>query len=178
MASWIVRCRYKGQIDVSSRFWQEAVAAISWDDGIHGIYQSLLDFRSRENLAAILREVYPEASQRQRNAWELDLWLFSRQIKPGDLVVTNPSPINRTPVLLGRCTRSYFFEWGRLTGRFEPEQRDYTFPHFIGVEWLREVPHRLLPPRPVGMLRNRSIRTVQDISEYTGELEAILRSSG
>ena len=60
MASWIVRCRYEGTVDISDWFQRESVAAISWDTGAtYSLNQSLLNYPSPEALSGALRDAYP-----------------------------------------------------------------------------------------------------------------------
>ena len=182
MASWIVRCRYKGQIDVSDQFLRESVAAISWD--LDGLTESLLNFPSKEHLRIRVQKVFRDRPNRW-NDFTDTLWQFSREIVEGDLIVTNPSPINRTPVLLGRCTKSYFFQWGRVVAANMPpalKNGHGRFPHLIGVNWLREtapptvrlIPRGDLPSPLAGRLGVQSRYTVQNISEHTQALEGLI----
>ena len=100
------------------------------------------------------------------------LWQLWHQIRSGDLVVTNPSPITRAPVLLGRCTGSYYFDWAQSWGRFRG--RDFHFPHRIDVAWLGSITHRRLPDALSAKLRRRG-RTVKEISDHSMALEDLLR---
>ena len=121
-----MRCRYMGNKDVSTRFREESVAAISWDTGVtDALNRSLLDYASPATLADDIRDGYPEYPKKWP-LWGTTLWQFSQEIYLGDLVVTNQSPITRAPVILGVVSEDYYFECGQPWGAYA--SRDIRFP--------------------------------------------------
>ena len=169
-----LRCRYQGNsdIDVSHHFLEESLAAISWDNGEMGRFmESLLNFPSEHALEIALREGWPRHFSPSHPR---QLWQFSRCISERDIIVTNPSPKETRSVRVGFCTKGYFFEVGRIKGQRTPRSRVFNFPHLVKVEWSQEsITHHRLPGQLARKLQLRG-RTVEDISEYTQELERLL----
>ena len=174
MGSWIVRCRYMGEICISHQFVGKRVAALSWDTGrTSALNQSLLNYDTFQELRYAVQEAYPQYP----NRWDPDarvFWQFSREVRRGDLVVTNPSPCigpNPAPIRLGRCSRSYYFlenacPWGQYDGDC------FRFQHRIEVIWLGGSIRRDELSREVNRKMGRG-RTVVNLRKYGAELEIL-----
>lgn len=98
MAVWMVRAGAYGEQEAIAL--ENGAAVIDW----RGL-PDLSGVRTREDLAALCRRTYPDASDRQIANWVGKVWAFRERIKEGDLVVL---PLHmRAALAIGRATGPY-----------------------------------------------------------------------
>jgi restriction system protein len=121
MALWLVRAGRFGEREDYAL--SKKVAVVGWDE-----LPNLLNYANRKDLENSLKEIYPDAQSRKLKLWEGMLWKFSREIKPGDIIVL---PLKARPVI----------SFGEVTGQYgyDNENPDGA-KHFIPVHWLKEFP--------------------------------------
>ena len=100
MAIWLVRAGRKGEREAFAL--EEGVAAVGWD-GLPDI--SAID--SREQLAELMRQSYPDAKPQKVQNNVAQVWAFARTIALGDLVAL---PLKgRSAVAFGEVTGGYAY---------------------------------------------------------------------
>lgn len=119
------------------------MAIIGWSE-----LPDLSQVKTREDLAKLMQETYPDQNQRRLNNWIGQVWAFRDRIQSGDLVVL---PLKtRSSVAIGKVTGAYAY----LTD--EQGIRIHTRP----VQWLRTDLPRPAAQRPrrtgCATRRNRS----------------------
>lgn len=121
MALWLVRAGSKGEQE--DYVLENNIAAIGWDE-----LPDLSEVSSKEELATLLEQAYPDASPKTRLNWLSQIWPFCCEMKKGDLVAL---PSKKRPVI-------YF---GKVMGPYRyapknPEGAKHTRP----VNWFEEIP--------------------------------------
>lgn len=116
MAAWVVRGGAEGE----SEEWNlaNAFASVRWSQ-----IPDLSHCASRDEVARLVAEAFPDATAAKRGASTGQLWAFSHSIRPGDVVVM-PLKTQRGMLAIGRCTGKY---------RFDPTQPAHR--HLLPVEW-------------------------------------------
>ncbi len=117
MAFWMVRAGRHGE---SEQFaLAEGVAVIGWDD-----LPDLSTVQSRDDLAQLMQQTYPDKGARVLGNWTGQVWAFIREIKTSDLVAI---PLKTTSTIaVGEVTGEYQH---RITGHAESL-------HLRPVKWL------------------------------------------
>jgi len=126
MAVWMVRAGAHGEQEAIAL--ENGVAVIDWRD-----LPDLSGVKTREELAALCRKTYPDASDKQIANWVGKVWAFRDRIKKDDLVVL---PLHtRAALAIGRATGSYQYRADL------PEGARHTRP----TKWLRtDIPRNAL----------------------------------
>jgi restriction system protein len=123
MALWMLRAGRHGEYE--DRFLSASRIYLTWGDTV---CEDARGFTSRADVAQMLRERWPQASQGKVRNHAGQLWAFLRTMKPEDLVVV---PSKKTSVLhFGVINTDAQFD-----GAAEPDYR-----HYREVTWLRDVP--------------------------------------
>lgn len=120
MAVWLIRAGSHGEYE--QKFIQEGRAYVTWD----GLDVNLLNLSSRQELAAIMIERYPDAKPKAITNWVSQVWPFAHEMKKGDYVIL---PLKTQPAIcVGEIDGDY---------QFEPSGPDPYF-HWRKVKWLAE----------------------------------------
>lgn len=118
MTAWLSRAGKHGEREQVAL--DEKIVVVGW-----GALPDLSDVSSRDDIAALLREAYPEDGDKRVINHVAQLWAFRSTMQEGDLVVL---PLKSVPaVAIGRVTGGY---------QYRPElppNANHTRP----VEWLR-----------------------------------------
>jgi restriction system protein len=122
MALWLVRAGRHGEGEGVAL--QQNLAVIGWRE-----LPDLSGITARDELAALLRSVYPNAAPKKLSNWESQIWPFIQVIAPGDLVAL-PLKTQSGTVAIGRITGPY-----KYCADLPPEAK-----HSRAVEWLKEIP--------------------------------------
>lgn len=117
MAAWVIRAGAQGESEAFNL--ANSCASIAW-----GGIGDLSGHRTRDDVALVVAEAYPDASVPVRGATTGQLWAFSHSIQPGDIVVM-PLKTQRGMLAVGRCAGPY-----RYDGDQEPIHR-----HLLPVVW-------------------------------------------
>ena len=121
MALWLVRAGRHGEHE--QRFLTEGRVYLTWD----GLNRDLRKGRTKEELAGLLKEVYPNtAANRLRNHLG-QIWAFSHRIQHGDWIVL-PSKLKRAKIHIGECTGDYVFD----------ANAESPYNHYRPVRWIAE----------------------------------------
>ncbi len=117
MALWLVRAGRRGEREDYAL--ERSVAVIGWDD-----LPDLTGVKTREDLAALMRETYPGEGENKLRNWTGQVWAFRDSIKGGDLAVL---PLKRrAAIAIGRVTGEYVYTAGEVSNHVRP------------VDWLRK----------------------------------------
>lgn len=92
----------------------------------------LTDAHTREDVDAVVNEVYASHSQGARTNVTAQLWALRGRVETGDLMVL-PMKTTRA-IALGRVTSTY-----RYLGENDPGER-----HVVDVDWQRQVPRSMI----------------------------------
>src|SRR4051812_5260739 len=121
MALWLVRAGRHG--DRESVALDQGLALIGWEE-----MPDLSQTKSREALATLLRQTYPDAKPKRLLNWESQLWPFLSTMKEGDIVAL---PLkSRAAVAFGRVKGPYQYR-----PDLPPDAR-----HTRPVHWFKELP--------------------------------------
>ena len=121
MTLWLARPGKYGEREQMAR--EKNLAIIGWEE-----LPDLSQLKSREALARLLKETYPDEKNKTLINWESQLWSFSKTMQVGDLVAM---PLKARPVIVfGTVTGSY---------KYEPDFPE-RFKHTLPVRWEREIP--------------------------------------
>lgn len=124
MTLWLVHAGKYGEREQMAR--EKNLAIIGWEE-----LPDLSQLKSREALARLLKETYPEEKNRTLSNWESQLWSFSKTMQVGDLVAM---PLKARPVIVfGTVTGSY---------KYEPDFPE-RFKHTRPVQWKHEIPRSM-----------------------------------
>ena len=121
MAVWLVRAGSRGETETFAL--EHGVAAIGWDElpDVSGI-------ASREQLADLMRQTYPDAKPQRIQNSVAQVWAFARTIAVGDLVTL---PLKRrSAVAFGEVTGGYAYRSENPAGA----------RHVRPVRWHPEIP--------------------------------------
>ena len=80
MAIWLVRAGEHGEREDAAL--QKGLAIIGWED-----LSDLSALKTREELAQLMKDTYPDESPKRLINWTAQVWAFRDRIQPGDLVV-------------------------------------------------------------------------------------------
>jgi restriction system protein len=118
MTFWVIRAGKHGETE--NYALEKNVAAVGWDE-----VSSLAKIQSRDDVSALLDQIYPEQKSTTKNVWTGELWAFKERIKVGDLVAI---PLKtRAAIAFGTVTGPYqYVEKGPSGGT-----------HQRPVRWLR-----------------------------------------
>ena len=117
MAIWLVRAGQHGEREEVAL--KKGMAVIGWED-----LPDLTPVNSREALAQLLKDTYPDEGPNKLANWRGQLWAFRNRIQKGDLVVL---PLKRrSAIAIGRVTGEY---------AYLPEGSDGV--HTRPVKWLK-----------------------------------------
>ncbi|MFG1860806.1 CBS domain-containing protein [Microbispora bryophytorum] len=118
LRAWLVRLGENGQRENVAL--NEGQAILGWSN-----LGDLSTCESRTDIAAVVKENYPDAEKATLSNWTGQLWRFLREIREGDLIVC---PLKtRQTIAVGRVTGPY-----RYQGDADP-----GFRQVRPVEWLR-----------------------------------------
>jgi len=118
MALWLVRCGKHGEFE--SRFLQDGRIYLTWDE----LAADLGDVGTREEVRAILKEVYPSASQAKLSNHTGQIFAFLQRMQPGDWIAV---PSKHKPAI----------HVGEITGTYEfCGTEDLEFRHSRRVKWI------------------------------------------
>lgn len=117
MAIWLVRAGKHGEREEAAL--QKGLAIIGWDN-----LPDLSSLNTREELAQLMREMYPDESSKTLINWTGQVWAFRERIQPKDMIVL---PLKkRSAIAIGQVTGPYQY---RSDG-----QDGY---HTRSVKWLK-----------------------------------------
>jgi len=157
-AAWLTRGGEAGERE--ERALAEGLVFIGWPE-----LGDITGCTGREDLREAVREAYPEISDKIIGNWTGQLWRFTQQMQPGDLVVM---PMHTSP---GRVAI------GQITGPYEYRPaEDPGFRHVRRVTWMRtDVPRESFQPdlrNSIGSLltvcelaRNNAASRIQHLAE-------------
>src|SRR5437868_4152350 len=98
MAIWLVRAGGHGEHEETAL--QKGIVVIGWDE-----LPDLSAVKSRESLAQLMKETYPDDSVNRLTNWTGQVWAFRDRIQPGDLVVL---PLKtRSAIAIGEVNGPY-----------------------------------------------------------------------
>ncbi|WP_063819345.1 hypothetical protein [Herbidospora cretacea] len=115
--AWLVRLGSTGEREEAALSSGHVILGWSELDDLSGC-------ELREDLATLVAQAYPEASKAVRSNWTGQLWRFTKEMRPGDFVV---SPLKNGKVAIGEITGDYLFD-----ASAEPE-----FRQLRPVKWHR-----------------------------------------
>lgn len=118
MAIWLTRAGKHGEFE--QRFLDEHRIYLNWDK----LNQDLGGLTTKEELAKVLREVYPESSAGRLRAHLGQIWIFAKRMQVGDWVAM-PSKL-KPAVHIAEITGAYQFE----------AKEEGLFQHFRSVKWI------------------------------------------
>jgi restriction system protein len=117
MSIWLVRAGEHGEREEAAL--QKGLAIIGWEQ-----LPDLTTVKTREALAQLIKDTYPDESSKRLINWTGQLWAFRDRIQLNDLVVL---PLKtRSAIAIGRVTGPY---------RYEADGKDGF--HTRGVKWLK-----------------------------------------
>jgi restriction system protein len=117
MAVWLVRAGKYGQREEAAL--EKSMAVIGWDE-----LPDLTPIKSRDALAQLLKQTYPDDGPNTLANWNGQLWAFRDRIQKNDLVVL---PLKgRSAIAIGRVAGAY---------SYQPKGTDGY--HTRPVKWLR-----------------------------------------
>jgi restriction system protein len=106
---------------------EQNLAIIGWEK-----VGDLARFQNRDELLAALKAAYPEESMPTLTNYAGQLWNFSKEIKPGDLV---GMPLKQRPHIA----------FGEVTGPYEHRpDLPPSYRNTVPVRWLKEIPRSQL----------------------------------
>lgn len=157
-AAWLTRGGEGGERE--ERALAEGLVFIGWPE-----LGEITDRTGREDLREAVRDAYPEISEKIISNWTGQLWRFTQQMQPGDLVVM-PTHTNPGRVAIGQITGPY---------EYRPAE-DSGFRHVRRVTWMRtDVPRESFQPdlrNSIGSLltvcelaRNNAASRIQHLAE-------------
>lgn len=127
MTLWLVRAGRYGEREQMAR--EKNLAIIGWEE-----LPDLSTIKTREALAHLLEETYPDEKSRTLSNWEGQLWPFIKTMQVDDLVAM---PLKQRPVIVfGTVSGSY---------KYEPDFPD-RFKHTRPVQWKHEIPRSKIDP--------------------------------
>lgn len=98
MAIWLVRAGQHGEQEEAAL--EKGMAVIGWEE-----LPSMKNVKTREDLAQLLKETYPDQGPNTLANWRGQLWAFRERIQKDDLVVL---PLKRrAAIAIGRVTGDY-----------------------------------------------------------------------
>src|ERR1700687_3054051 len=116
MSIWLVRAGEHGEREEAAL--QKGLAIIGWEE-----LPDLTAVKTREDLAQLIKDTYPDESSKRLINWTGQVWAFRDRIQLNDLVVL---PLTtRSAIAIGRVTGPY---------RYEADGKDGF--HTRGVKWL------------------------------------------
>jgi len=117
MAIWLVRAGEHGEKEEFAL--QKGIAVIGW-----GEIPTLSAIKSREDLARLVKDTYPDQSSKRLINWTGQLWAFRNRIQIDDLVVL---PLKRRSAIA----------IGQVTGPYEYRSDGEDGYHARTVKWLK-----------------------------------------
>jgi len=101
MAIWLVRAGRHGEREEAAL--EKGMAVIGWEE-----LPDLTPIKTREALAELLKETYPDEGPNRLANWNGQLWAFRDRIQKDDLVVL---PLKRrSAIAIGRVTGGYSYQ--------------------------------------------------------------------
>ena len=117
MAIWLVRAGGHGEREEAAL--EKGMVVLGWDD-----LPDLSAIKSREALAQLLKDTYPDEGPNKLSNWNGQLWAFRERIQKDDLVIL---PLKRrSAIAIGRIAGAYSYQAGGTDGY-----------HKRPVKWLR-----------------------------------------
>jgi restriction system protein len=121
MALWLVRAGSHGEREATAL--EQGIALIGWEE-----LPDLSRIQTREGLAKLLKQTYPDEKHKTLLNWESQIWPFLGVIKEGDRVAL---PLKtRAAVAIGKVKGPYQYR-----PQLPPDAR-----HTRPVQWLKELP--------------------------------------
>ncbi|HEU0123959.1 MAG TPA: restriction endonuclease [Bryobacteraceae bacterium] len=100
MAIWLVRAGQHGEREEAAL--EKGLVIIGWED-----LPTLSGVKSRDDLAQLLKDTYPDQGPNTLSNWRGQLWAFRDRIQKDDLVVL---PLKRrSAIAIGRVTSDYTY---------------------------------------------------------------------
>ena len=117
MAIWLVRAGGHGEREEAAL--EKGMVVLGWDD-----LPDLSAIKSREALAQLLKDTYPDEGPNKLSNWNGQLWAFRERIQKDDLVIL---PLKRrSAIAIGRIAGAYSYQAEGTDGY-----------HKRPVKWLR-----------------------------------------
>jgi len=149
--AWLIRAGGRGEHAES--FIKSEIAAVDF-----GHLGDLSEVSSRDEIVELVKEDWPESSDREAGARADQLWAFRSEIRRGDLVVT-PRRTNSS------------FALGTVTGQYWYRHDSDTMRHAVSVDWKpNDVPRTAVRQDLLESLSNPRYRWT--INSITSEEEA------
>ena len=157
--AWLVRGGERGEREEVAL--REGLAIVGWEE-----LGDISGCGSREGIREVLRQTYPEVADNVISNWTGQLWRFSEQIRPGDIVVM---PLH---------TRAGQVAIGQVSGPYEYRHEESPgFRQVRTVKWLRtDLPREAFRPdlrasissllTVCGITRNDAARRVAFLAEH------------
>jgi len=120
VALWLVRAGRHGEYE--ERFFGTNRIYITWD----GLDRDLGKCKSRDDVFAVLREVYPDSGKNKLENHARQLWAFVHQMKPGDWVVIPRK--TKSAITVAEVVGPY---------TFDPQAED-PYYHHRDVKWIEQ----------------------------------------
>ena len=120
MALWLIRAGKHGQHEL--KFLADSCIYLCWD----GLHHDLAPMKSRDEIADVLREVYPNNSEGRIKHHSRQIWTFVKRMNAGDWVVV-PSKLN--PVI----------HVAEITGDYvHVPDAENPYYHYHEVKWVEK----------------------------------------
>ena len=149
--AWLIRAGGRGEHAES--FIKSEIAAVGF-----GRLGDLSEVSSRDEMVELVKEDWPESSDREVGARADQLWAFRSEIRRGDLVVT-PRRTNSS------------FALGTVTGQYWYRHHSDTMRHAVSVNWKpNDVPRTAVRQDLLESLSNQRYR--RTVNSITSEEEA------
>lgn len=128
MALWMMRCGRRGQYE--AKFLGDRQVYLTWDR----LPRNLAELDSKEQVRAVLEEVYPESPRGKISNHTGQVWSFLRRMERGDWVVV---PSKLKPAV----------HVGEIAGECQYDQSaESQFRHSRPVKWIaQDVPRSNFP---------------------------------
>ncbi len=125
MGLWMVRAGKHGEQEQAAL--EHGLIAIGWND-----LPDLSTFKSKEDLARVYGEFFPDEKPKAAIIAVSQLWRFVHGIQKGDMVVL---PLkSESSIQIGRITGSYAFK-----------EFAENVKHIRSVEWIKKLPRATFP---------------------------------
>ncbi|RDU37114.1 restriction endonuclease [Neobacillus piezotolerans] len=154
---WMVRA---GDYNELIPTWKEqGLASIGWPQ----LGNPRL-FSSKEDLERKAQKIYSDSKPNSIRSWVGQVWRFSREIRPGDRVITYSK--EKREYLIGSVLEGHFFD---------NQIGDPDYPNHLRIKWENQTVSRDLLSQAA---RNSlgSVLTVFRVDDWGSELEKLLRN--
>lgn len=132
-------------------FYDEGIVGLGWDK-----IDDLSKFNERDAITQQLQDEYPEGSKTQTNN-SLALWQFSREMKPGDIVIAKRG----TSLYLG---------YGIVISDYYYDPSNLEFKHLRRVDWKKKGKWE----ESTGTIVTKTLTNITQYSEYVDRLKRLI----